>query len=103
MAYNCFDSAYRAATEIDDAHGLSGSLAEELRGLCEHLQGTRNVLAESACVAVGLCPDRSRFADILRGTGDAAREGMQAKLLATWEAETLREAVVKALAGPEKR
>jgi hypothetical protein len=98
-AFVCFDRAHGAAKELDDARALAGSQAEELRELRDYLQMSRAVVGETAFAAANLHSNSSQFIVELESMASAAREGMQAKHLANWETEALREIVVKTLAG----
>jgi len=80
-------------TEVDG----SGALVD----LAEHTRVARQIVAEAILALSRLRPslrldDKNRSAIIAD-----ARSGMEANLLAKWEADALREAVVEVLAGEE--
>ena len=101
QAFANFEDARLSANELRDAKAFSGSQAEELVELCEYLNVARMVMAEAAHAVVGVHPNRTMVATELDATAAAAKAGMMAKLLAGWEAESLKELVVKALAGDD--
>jgi len=98
-AHFLFERAHAAAKMLDDAHALVRSEAAELRELCERLQLAEAVLSEAAFAVAEFHNDPALMRITLKPLAKAARDGMQAKLLANWEAEFLRNVVVAALAG----
>lgn len=103
-AFNGFESAYRAAVTLQQANTFVGATSEELHEVIEHLGLVRELVAELIVALTDLLGDESpvriQLQRDLADVAPVARDGMQKKRLAHWEAQALRSAVVDALAGP---
>lgn len=99
--YESYNRARLAVTRLDEAKALVGTQATELRELRDDLDRSRAMVAEIVHALSGLCRDQTLYGAQRRMTAAEAHEGMRSKLLAEWEQQALREAVVKGLAGSE--